>query len=145
MRTRLRLICSGVAPISRANWVSVRSLLGIRLSRPNSSGRMSWREAREESMTLTPSASSVFLAGKLSGIRIGISASCEVLSRKRFRQARTHLLRCALSHSRLDCRCDEIDELVAFTHHGQVGSFQNLAELISQRLVARQADRKSVV
>ena len=41
--TSVSSTCSGVAPTSRANCVSVLILLGIRLSRPIRSGRMSWR------------------------------------------------------------------------------------------------------
>ena len=63
--TSVSSTCSGVAPIRRANCVSVLILLGIRLSRPICSGRMSCRAAVASVITITPSCSSVRRAGKI--------------------------------------------------------------------------------
>src|SRR5882724_1802814 len=64
--------CSGVAPIKRANCVSVLILLGIKLRRPMRKGRMSWRKADASVISITPSCSRVWRAGRSLGIRIGM-------------------------------------------------------------------------
>lgn len=67
------LIAKGVnvVPSSRASWVSVLILSGMRLSSAMRSGRISCRTASASRMTTTPSASSVRRAGKSSAILIG--------------------------------------------------------------------------
>ena len=65
--------CNGDEPTRRANWVSVRTLFGIRLSRPMRKGRMSWRMASASVMIITPSSSRVARAGRSLGILIGIT------------------------------------------------------------------------
>ena len=72
MRISVSSICSGVAPISRANWVSVCTFFGIRLTRPICSGRMSWRSAVSSDITMTPSRRSTSWAGRVAGILIGM-------------------------------------------------------------------------
>ena len=72
IRISVSSICSGVAPISRANWVSVVTFFGIRLTRPICSGRMSWRSAVSSDITMTPSRRSTSWAGRVAGILIGM-------------------------------------------------------------------------
>ena len=72
MRISVSSICSGVAPITRANWVSVCTFFGIRFRSPICSGRMSWRSAVSSDMTITPSRRSTSWAGRVAGILIGI-------------------------------------------------------------------------
>ena len=72
MRISVSSICSGVAPITRANWVSVCTFFGMRLRSPICSGRMSWRSAVSSDITITPSRRSTSWAGRVAGILIGM-------------------------------------------------------------------------
>ena len=56
-------ICSGVLPRTRASWVSVSTLVGIRFKSRICSGRMSWVMARVSVMTKIFSLRSVRVAG----------------------------------------------------------------------------------
>src|SRR5262245_33114196 len=89
--TSVSSTCSGVAPSRRANCVSVLILLGIRLSRPMRTGRMSWRTASVSRMTMTPSASSVERAGRSSGILIGIASGTTSWAGRRGTRGQTAL------------------------------------------------------
>ena len=75
IRINWKSICSGVAPISRANWFSVWIFFGIRLRRPILSGRMSWCIARSGVITMTPSFDSTPKAGSVSGRVMGMGVS----------------------------------------------------------------------
>ena len=69
---RVRSICRGVLPRTLANWVSVSIFIGIRFRSRICSGRISWVIARVSVMKKMFSFSSVFAAGSLFGILMGM-------------------------------------------------------------------------
>jgi hypothetical protein len=75
MRISWKSICSGVAPISRANWISVWIFLGIRFRSPMRNGRMSCRAARVWAITITPSRPSTSKAGRSDGRVMGMNGT----------------------------------------------------------------------
>jgi hypothetical protein len=71
--------CKGVAPIRRANCVSVWIFLGIRFRSPMRSGRMSCLSAALRPMTMTPSFRRTWKAGRVEGRRIGMERNTPAL------------------------------------------------------------------